>query len=60
MGYSFTFPILRWLGGARVAAYVHYPTISTDMLARVGKKEADATNEHVIAGSALLTNMKLW
>jgi hypothetical protein len=59
MGYSFTYPILRWLGGATVAAYVHYPTISTDMLARVEKKEAGATNESVIARSAMLTNLKL-
>ncbi|KIJ15033.1 glycosyltransferase family 4 protein [Paxillus involutus ATCC 200175] len=37
MGYAFTFPAVAWLTGASVpiGAYVHYPTISTDMLARV-------------------------
>lgn len=29
MGYAFTFPIFSILGGCKVIAYVHYPTIST-------------------------------
>ena len=32
-GWAFPYPLVR-LAGARVAAYVHYPTISTDMLQR--------------------------
>lgn len=32
-GWAFPYPLV-WLAGARVAAYVHYPTISTDMLER--------------------------
>lgn len=35
MGYAFTLPVFRYLGGCRVASYVHYPTISTDMLSVV-------------------------
>lgn len=37
MGYAFTFPVVAWLTRAAVpiGAYVHYPTISTDMLARL-------------------------
>ncbi|KAH0832377.1 glycosyltransferase family 4 protein [Lanmaoa asiatica] len=37
MGYAFTFPVVAWLTRTSVpiGAYVHYPTISTDMLARV-------------------------
>lgn len=37
MGYAFTFPVVAWLTRAAVpiGAYVHYPTVSTDMLARV-------------------------
>ncbi|KAI6039650.1 glycosyltransferase family 4 protein [Pisolithus marmoratus] len=37
MGYAFTFPAVAWLtrGTLPIGAYVHYPTISTDMLARV-------------------------
>ncbi|EPY84883.1 hypothetical protein CB1_000435010 [Camelus ferus] len=32
MGYAFTLPLFKYLGGCRVGSYVHYPTISTDML----------------------------
>ena len=38
MGYAFTAPLFRALGGARTAAYVHYPTISTDMLSALHTK----------------------
>lgn len=34
MGCAFTYPLARSLG-CRVACYVHYPTISSDMLRRV-------------------------
>lgn len=36
-GWAFPYPLAR-LAGARVAAYVHYPTISTDMLQRWGAR----------------------
>ena len=35
MGYAFTMPLFRYLGGCMVASYVHYPTVSTDMLSVV-------------------------
>lgn len=35
MGYAFTLPLFRFLGGCSVVSYVHYPTISTDMLSVV-------------------------
>jgi len=35
MGFSFTLPLFRLCGGSLVGCYVHYPTISTDMLAAV-------------------------
>ena len=38
MGYAFTLPLFRYLGGCSVAAYVHYPTISTDMLSVVRER----------------------
>ncbi|XP_024866684.1 GDP-Man:Man(3)GlcNAc(2)-PP-Dol alpha-1,2-mannosyltransferase isoform X2 [Kryptolebias marmoratus] len=38
MGYAFTLPIFRYLGGCRVASYVHYPTVSTDMLSVVRER----------------------
>ena len=41
MGYSFTLPVFRYLGGCKVACYVHYPTISTDMLERVRSSQSN-------------------
>ena len=38
MGYAFTLPLFRYLGGCSVASYVHYPTISTDMLSVVSER----------------------
>jgi alpha-1,2-mannosyltransferase len=35
MGYAFSFPIFALLGGCSIGCYVHYPTISTDMLGKV-------------------------
>lgn len=38
MGYAFVLP-MAWAVGSRVGCYVHYPTISTDMLSRVQNRE---------------------
>lgn len=38
MGYAFTLPVFKYLGGCHVASYVHYPTISTDMLSVVRER----------------------
>ncbi|CAL1267353.1 unnamed protein product [Larinioides sclopetarius] len=35
MGYAWTYPIFKFLGSCPVGAYVHFPTISTDMLKNV-------------------------
>lgn len=32
MGYPFTYPLVSWLANIPIAAYVHYPVISTDMI----------------------------
>ena len=32
MGYAFTLPLFKYLGGCRTGSYVHYPTITTEML----------------------------
>ena len=42
-GWAFSFPLAR-LAGARVLAYVHYPTVSTDMLCRVWNGNAMCVN----------------
>ena len=44
MGYAFTMPLFKYLGGSTVGCYVHYPTISTDMLDRVGRRKAMYNN----------------
>lgn len=60
MGYSFTYPLFRLVAGCRVGCYIHYPTISTDMLQRVEKREANFNNRGVIAGSPFLSALKLY
>lgn len=59
MGYSWTFPIFSLLGGSFVSAYVHYPTISTDMLSKVASRSSGFNNVGDIASSSLKTNIKL-
>ena len=59
MGYAFTFHIVALLGGIPVGAYVHYPTISTDMLARVRSRKAWHTNSGAISSSSVLSQAKL-
>ncbi|ODM88813.1 GDP-Man:Man(3)GlcNAc(2)-PP-Dol alpha-1,2-mannosyltransferase [Orchesella cincta] len=48
-----------YLGGSRVAAYVHYPTISTDMLSKVAQRDASYNNQGMVASSATLSSVKL-
>jgi alpha-1,2-mannosyltransferase len=57
MGYAFTFHVVAWLtkGSIPTGAYVHYPTISTDMLACVRAREAGHTNRGDVAGSVVLS-----
>ncbi|KAI7840213.1 hypothetical protein COHA_005995 [Chlorella ohadii] len=57
-GWAFPYPLAR-LAGSRVAAYVHYPTISTDMLQRVWDRDALYNNPEDVAGSPLKSLAKL-
>uniref|UniRef100_D8PZ69 GDP-Man:Man(3)GlcNAc(2)-PP-Dol alpha-1,2-mannosyltransferase n=1 Tax=Schizophyllum commune (strain H4-8 / FGSC 9210) TaxID=578458 RepID=D8PZ69_SCHCM len=59
MGYAFTYPIFKIFGGVTCGAYVHYPTISTDMLARVESRRNWHTNSSWISSSPILTQGKL-
>ncbi|KAK7097661.1 GDP-Man:Man(3)GlcNAc(2)-PP-Dol alpha-1,2-mannosyltransferase-like [Littorina saxatilis] len=59
MGYAFTIPLFRFFGGCKVACYVHYPTISTDMLEKVSQRSAAHNNLAFIANSSMLSNVKL-
>ena len=58
MGYSFTYPLFR-LAGCRVGCYIHYPTISTDMLEKVQSRRADFNNSATIAKNPILSYGKL-
>jgi len=59
MGYAFTLPLFKYIGGCKVSCYVHYPTISTDMLMKVDRREADFNNAAMIARSKVLSTGKL-
>ncbi|KAF5382430.1 hypothetical protein D9615_002779 [Tricholomella constricta] len=59
MGYAFTFHVVSFIGRIPVGAYVHYPTISTDMLARVKSRKKWHTNPDTVSSSAVLSKGKL-
>ncbi|CAG7815708.1 unnamed protein product [Allacma fusca] len=58
-GYAFSVPVFKFLGGCRVGSYVHYPTISTDMLNRVSSRVETYNNRSSVTRSPFLTSMKL-
>ena len=59
MGYAFTLPLFKYLGGCKVCSYVHYPTISTDMLTKVNERRADFNNAGYIAANPVLSRVKI-
>ncbi|KAK6059082.1 hypothetical protein COOONC_03293, partial [Cooperia oncophora] len=59
MGYALTLPLFRWIAGSRVAAYVHYPTISHDMIDLVSRRERAYNNADIIVQNNLLSHAKL-
>lgn len=59
MGYAFTLPVFKWLGDCNVGCYVHYPTISTDMLRRVKSRVRSHNNRGMVAKNPFLTWIKL-
>ncbi|GFN81682.1 GDP-man:man(3)glcnac(2)-pp-dol alpha-1,2-mannosyltransferase [Plakobranchus ocellatus] len=59
MGYAFTLPLFRYIGGCKVACYVHYPTISTDMLNKVSERVAAHNNASFISRSPVLSGIKI-
>lgn len=59
MGYAFTLPIFKLIGQCKVGAYVHYPTISTDMLDRVSSGAPAHNNNLMIARSRIFTALKV-
>uniref|UniRef100_A0A8D0BGL9 GDP-Man:Man(3)GlcNAc(2)-PP-Dol alpha-1,2-mannosyltransferase n=1 Tax=Salvator merianae TaxID=96440 RepID=A0A8D0BGL9_SALMN len=59
MGYAFTLPLFKYLGGCQTACYVHYPTISTDMLSVVRNQNAQFNNAAIITKNPFLTKLKV-
>ena len=45
MGYAFVLPLFRVLAGSHVVSYVHYPTISSDMVDLVASGKATYNNK---------------
>jgi alpha-1,2-mannosyltransferase len=58
-GCAFTFFVARILAGCKVGTYVHYPTISTDMLSLVWKRRPTYNNDIQIATNPIVTCAKL-
>ncbi|KAF8895230.1 mannosyltransferase [Infundibulicybe gibba] len=59
MGYAFTFHVVALLASIPIGAYVHYPTISTNMLRRVRSRQSGPTNTDSISSSSFLSQGKL-
>jgi alpha-1,2-mannosyltransferase len=59
MGSAPTYVVARYLMGCRVGCYVHYPTISSDMLDLVEQRKTSFNNRAVISKSLLLSRAKL-
>jgi len=59
MGYAFTFPVFSLFAGCKVGCYVHYPTVSQDMLERVQSQESSVNNDSTIVQSGLKTRVKV-
>lgn len=58
-GYAFTLPLFKYIGGCKTACYVHYPTITIEMLKRVSARRETYNNRGIIARSPFLTGAKL-
>ena len=58
-GCAFTFLVAKILAGCKVGAYVHYPTISTDMLNLVWTRRPMYNNNAQVASSSVRTYIKL-
>lgn len=59
MGFAFTYPLVRLVGGCSVGCYVHYPTVSSDMLSAVRSRREAHNNAGLVGRSLWLTNLKV-
>eukprot|EP00970_Alexandrium_tamarense_P001132 scaffold116_cov220-Alexandrium_tamarense.AAC.8 len=58
-GCAFTFFVAKVLAGCKVGTYIHYPTISTDMLSLVWERRPTYNNTSRIATNPIVTYVKL-
>ena len=58
-GLAFNLILFKWLGRCKTACYVHYPTISTDMLKVVEDRTQAFNNAAWISNSIIMTTLKL-
>lgn len=58
-GCPFTLPVAKLLTGAKTNAYIHYPTMSNDMFAKVQNKESDFNNRELFTSNAGLLRLKI-
>ena len=59
VGHAATYPLARYLFRCAPVAYVHYPTVSSDMIERVARGRVMYNNSGRYAASKLLTGLKL-
>ncbi|KAI1711176.1 glycosyl transferases group 1 domain-containing protein [Ditylenchus destructor] len=58
-GCPLSLPLFRLIAGSKVVAYVHYPTITTEMIDMVGSRKESYNNAGQIASSSFLTACKI-
>lgn len=58
-GFSFTLPLFKYIGGCKTGCYVHYPTITAEMLKRVSNRTELYNNRSQIARNPFFTMGKL-
>lgn len=58
-GCAFTLPLFNKIGKSHVGCYIHYPTISSDMLRLVKSRSSTYNNASSISNSWLLSSVKL-
>ena len=58
VGFAFLYPLCK-LFGCHVVSYVHYPTISSDMLKHVESRKSSFNNRSFVANSSFLSTLKL-
>ncbi len=60
MGYAFPYPLVKLLiPGCKLCCYVHYPTISSDMLNRVRDRRPTYNNDERVTSNSSTTTAKL-